>query len=156
MQNCHNRSLFLCFSCLFFIPIIPSPFPYYLCTQLFALNDPLAAAKALCRDHQRRSLQEAEEATAEEGGGPEREARCREPEEGPDSRHQVSFSFCLCDHFIYPVIPADSVVFLPSAKLFKYKCFATHKSWWIENLIVKKREKINPHTLCEPFKCTCL
>lgn len=90
-------SLFLsvCLSCRFF-PSQSYPPPLllsYLRTQLFLLNDPLAAAKALCRDHQRRSLQEAEEATAKEGGGPEREARCREPEEGPDSRHQVSFCF---------------------------------------------------------------
>lgn len=99
----------VCLSCLFIRPnrIFPLPLSY-LRTQLFPLNDPSAAAKALCRDHQRRSLQEAEEANAKERGGPEREARCREPEEGPDSGHQVSSSLCLDrDRFVCSVIPTD-------------------------------------------------
>lgn len=117
MKTKFPLSLSVCFSCRSLRPNRLLPPPLCAAHRLSPLNDPSAAAKALCRDHQRCSPQEAEEAAAKERRGPEREARCREPEEGPDSRHQVSFSLRPSDHCTHPVTSATSCCFRPPGNI---------------------------------------
>ena len=94
MQNSHV-CLWACYP-IFSSSLCVSPslfFPLLLCIHLFPLDNPSAAAQALCRDHQRSSPQKAKEAGAKEGRGPERETRRWKPEERPEHCYQVSFFF---------------------------------------------------------------
>lgn len=108
MQNSH-ACLWACYpisvglnsSSLCLSVFLSPPSSLLLCIHLFPLDNPLVAAQALRREHQRSSLQEAKEADAKERRSPEREARRWKPEERPSRHHQVSISFCFQDYYFF-------------------------------------------------------
>lgn len=98
-SSCHVNTKLPCLSlsmlpnkCLteFFFLLSISHFSLSSASMFFPLDNPLAAAQTMCRDHQRRSPQKAKEACAKERRGPERETRRWKPKERPDCCHQVS------------------------------------------------------------------
>lgn len=83
---------------------------FYFCIPLVSPGS--AAAQTLCWHHQRSTTQETKEADAKERRSPERETRCRKPEEGPDCCHHVSFHFSLTDYYHQSLKVSFSLILL--------------------------------------------